>query len=59
VALHVADGKNETNLPAGGCHLRLEAADAIAGGAVTVVELNTGGIVAYRKADGSKRRTNY
>jgi hypothetical protein len=25
VALHVADGKNETNLPAGGCHLRLEA----------------------------------
>jgi len=34
VALHVADGKNETNLPAGGCHLRLEAADAIAGGAV-------------------------
>jgi hypothetical protein len=20
IALHVADGKNETNLPAGGCH---------------------------------------
>ena len=34
IALHVADGKNETNLPAGGCHPRLEAADAIAGGAV-------------------------
>jgi hypothetical protein len=57
--LHVADGKNETNLAAGGCHLQLEAADAIAGGARTLVELNTGGIVAYRKADGSKRRTNY
>jgi hypothetical protein len=25
----------------------------------TLVELNTSGIVAYRKADGSKRRTNY
>ena len=34
VALHVADRKNETNLPAGGCDLRAEAADAIAGGAV-------------------------
>ncbi len=34
VALHVADRKNETNLPAGGCDLRLEAADAIAGSAV-------------------------
>jgi hypothetical protein len=25
----------------------------------TLVELNISGIVAYRKADGSKRRTNY
>jgi hypothetical protein len=32
--LHVADGKNETNLPTGGCHLRLKAANAIAGSAV-------------------------
>jgi hypothetical protein len=34
IALHVADGKNETNLPTGGCHLRLKAANAIAGSAV-------------------------